>query len=159
MLKFTKRFAGSYTTTRFDGQVINIQKTDCNQWAVRYQGDSEGDNTVYHNTLREAKASECSLAHSLQEQDAAQDASQDDNSAGTVTVSNKVATLNLEAPTALSGWFMLALAVSHKHTSVNRVVINHNGFKAHYEVTGDSVEYIPPYSSRHPHKCGNKGWS
>jgi len=62
-MKF-KKVNGVYVGVRFDGQVINIERTDYDKntrWVSRYAGDHDGDNTEFFSTLREAQAAENSI--------------------------------------------------------------------------------------------------
>lgn len=57
MLKFKKQ-NGQHVATRWDGQVIRIEKSDCadnpsTKWVVRFDGDFDGDNTAFAGTKRE----------------------------------------------------------------------------------------------------------
>lgn len=56
-MKFQK-LNGAYKATRFDGQVITIEKHDDGGWVVRYEGDFDGDNTAIATTKRELVAAE-----------------------------------------------------------------------------------------------------
>lgn len=162
MLKFNKIEAGYYVaySVVHTTSLVVVYKVGRKWFTLNYK-DIETQHDTMKAAIAAANESEEKMKAEEAQKNAPQDAPQSANSNGTVTVSNGVATLSLEASTGLSGWYMMALAVSHSHPSVDRVVIDHNGFKAYYEVIkGDnSVEYVPPYSLRHPHKCGGKGWS
>lgn len=65
MLKFTKRFSGSYVASLVNGEYINVQSYDqytgCeaqdskgNKWVTSYSDDFNGDNTLRFKTKREA---------------------------------------------------------------------------------------------------------
>lgn len=57
-MKFIKK-PSCYVATRFDGQVITVQRAEeGSEWVVYYDDDHYGDNTGYFPTKREAVAFE-----------------------------------------------------------------------------------------------------
>ena len=64
-MKFTKS-NGTYIATRKDGQVITIELSGYNEgkqftWVSRYEGDDNGDNTLFAATKRELVSAENDL--------------------------------------------------------------------------------------------------